>query len=108
MRKLALLTWGLAALAGAAQANGMPSGTSATTAEMPAVATPSSTNPTAPVQGRNSFTEAQARSRIAKAGFTNISALTKGEDGIWRATAKKAKKSHQVALDYQGNVTVDK
>jgi hypothetical protein len=99
---------GFVAVAAIAQASDMAADASASSPEMPAVATPSSTNPTAPVEGHNSFTEVQARSRIAKAGFSNISALTKGEDGIWRATARKAKKPHQVALDYQGNVTVDK
>jgi hypothetical protein len=105
MTKLALLTLSLAVFAVVVHA---ADEASTATPDMPAVATPSSTNPTAPVEGRNSFTEAQARSRIAKAGFTNISALTKGEDGVWRAMAKKAKESHRVSLDYQGNITIDK
>lgn len=37
--------------------------------------TPDSTNATAPVDGANSFTEAQAEERIAEAGFTDVGAL---------------------------------
>ena len=41
--------------------------TSGTDAETPAIATPDSNNPDAPVPGKNSFTENQARERIADA-----------------------------------------
>jgi hypothetical protein len=60
---------------------------------------------TAPVPGANSFTEAQAKDRIEKAGFTSVSDLAKNEDGIWVGTASKGGASVQVMLDYQGNVT---
>lgn len=63
-------------------------------------------NNMAPMAGANSFTEAQAQNRIGKAGFTNISGLTKGEDGIWRGSAMKNGSSHNVMLDFKGNVTV--
>lgn len=56
--------------------------------------------------GANSFTEAQARDRIAKGGLTNISDLVKNKDGIWQGTATKNGKKVHVALDYKGNVTV--
>ena len=59
---------------------------------------------TAPVKGRNSFTEGEAKSRIEKAGFTNINGLKKDDDGVWRGTATKDGRSVQVSLDYQGNV----
>lgn len=58
----------------------------------------------APVQGRNSFTEGEAKSRIEKAGFSNISNLKKDDSGVWRGTAMKDGKSVDVGLDYQGNV----
>jgi hypothetical protein len=58
----------------------------------------------APVQGRNSFTEGEAKSRIEKAGFANISNLKKDDTGVWRGTAMKDGKSVDVSLDYQGNV----
>ena len=58
----------------------------------------------APVKGRNSFTEGEAKSRIEKAGFANISGLKKDDDGVWRGKAMKDGRSVDVSLDYQGNV----
>jgi len=55
-------------------------------------------------KGANSFTEKQARTRIAHAGFTNVSALKKDADGLWQGTAMKGGKSVAVALDFKGNV----
>lgn len=69
----------------------------------PAV-TSGATNPAAPIPGANSFTEAQAKSAIEKAGYTDVSALKKDDQGIWRGTANKDGKSAPIALDYQGNV----
>src|SRR5438874_13624837 len=59
---------------------------------------------TAPVQGRNSFTEGEAKSRIEKMGFTNVSNLIKDDNGVWRARAMKGGQQVDVGLDYQGNV----
>jgi hypothetical protein len=73
-------------------------------ASTPAVASPSSPNPGAPAPGANSFTEAQAKSRIEAAGFSNVSNLAKDKDGIWRGKATKAGATVAVALDFQGNV----
>lgn len=58
----------------------------------------------APVQGRNSFTEGEAKSRIEKAGFSNVSGLKKDDSGVWRGKAMKDGQSVDVSLDYQGNV----
>jgi opacity protein-like surface antigen len=58
----------------------------------------------APVQGRNSFTEGEAKSRIEKAGFSNVSGLKKDDTGVWRGKAMKDGQSVDVSLDYQGNV----
>ena len=58
----------------------------------------------APAKGANSFTEDQARGRLAKAGYTGITKLTK-RDGLWQGTAMKAGKRATVMLDYKGNVT---
>jgi hypothetical protein len=77
-------------------------------ANTPAVTTPSSPkNPNAPVEGANSFTEGQARSRIEKEGYTNVSGLTKDDKGVWRGTATKGGKQVKVSLDFQGNVTAN-
>ena len=59
---------------------------------------------TAPVAGRNSFTEGEAKSRIEKMGFANVSNLKKDDNGVWRGRATKDGKTVDVSLDYQGNV----
>ena len=68
----------------------------------PVTSSSGSDNP--PVPGANSFTEAQAKSAIEKAGFADVSALSKDNKGIWRGTASKDGKATPIALDYQGNV----
>jgi hypothetical protein len=75
-----------------------------TNGNTPAVATSDTKNPAAPVKGANSFTEAQARDRMEKAGFSEVKDLKKDDDGIWMAGGMKDGKSVSVALDYQGNV----
>jgi hypothetical protein len=59
---------------------------------------------TAPVAGANSFTEGEAKSRIEKLGFANVSDLKKDDNGIWRGKAMKDGRTVGVSLDYQGNV----
>lgn len=76
----------------------------ATEGDTPAVSTPDSKNADAPVEGANSFTEDQAKARIAEAGYADVSALTKDDQGVWRGTATKDGQSNAVGLDYQGNV----
>lgn len=58
----------------------------------------------APLEGANSFTEAQAKQRIVDAGYTGVSALAKDDRGVWRGTAMKSGKSASVAVDFKGNV----
>ncbi|MGX5829920.1 DUF4142 domain-containing protein [Mesorhizobium sp. 43Arga] len=70
----------------------------------PKVTVGGSPEPTPPLAGANSFTEDQAKSRIQDAGFTDVSKLTKDDEGIWRGQASKAGKNTAVALDYKGNV----
>ncbi|UVK47726.1 DUF4142 domain-containing protein [Mesorhizobium sp. AR07] len=77
---------------------------SATSSTTPAVTTTDTSSAAAPVPGANSFTEDQAKSRIQKAGFSEVSKLTKDDQGIWRGQATKDGKNTTVALDYQGNV----
>ena len=74
-------------------------------AKTPAVATSTTTNPGAPVPGSNSFTEAQAKSRIEASGYSGVSGLMKDKDGVWSGKASKAGTIQTVTLDYQGNVT---
>lgn len=70
----------------------------------PAVATPDTKNPTAPVAGANSFTESQAKARIEGAGYSDVKDLKKDDKGVWQAMAMKDGNSAAVSLDYQGNV----
>ncbi|WP_432431424.1 PepSY domain-containing protein [Rhodomicrobium vannielii] len=57
-----------------------------------------------PLTGANSFTEAQARERIADAGFQEVKGLKKDDKGVWRGQAMKSGQSVEVALDFRGNV----
>ncbi len=91
---------GASALSAFAQSPPAPS----TNGNTPAVATPGTKNPAAPVEGANSFTEAQAKERIENAGYTDVKGLKLDDKGIWMASAIKDGKSLSVALDYQGNV----
>jgi hypothetical protein len=68
-----------------------------------AVATTSANAP-APAKGANSFTMGEAKSRIEKTGFSNVTDLAKDGDGVWRGKAQKAGTTTNVWLDYKGNV----
>ena len=62
-------------------------------------------NSNAPVAGRNSFTEAQAKSRIEAAGYTTVTDLKKDDNGVWRGQASKGgSPSTAVSIDFEGNV----
>lgn len=69
-----------------------------------AVNSPGQNNSTMPVEGRNSFTEAQAKSRIEAAGYTEVSGLAKDDSGVWRGKASKGGSVKDVSVDFQGNV----
>ena len=69
-----------------------------------AVNSPGQNNSNAPVAGRNSFTEGQAKSKIEEAGYTSVTALAKDDNGVWRGKAQKGGASASVSVDFQGNV----
>ncbi len=102
MKRIALALGALSILSAAYAQEAMKP---ATDTQTPAIATPDTQNPAAPVPGENSFTERQAKERIESKGYAEITALTKGEDGIWIASAMKDGKPFEVKLDYQGNIT---
>lgn len=95
-----------AALVGASAfgAHAQTSTAPTTDGDTPAVATPDQQNATAPVEGANSFTEAQAKDRIVEAGYADVTGLKLDDKGVWRGTATKDGKSVNVSLDYQGNI----
>jgi hypothetical protein len=65
-------------------------------------------NSNAPVAGRNSFTEGQAKSKIEGAGFSNVNSLKKDDKGVWRGKADKGGSSTNVSIDFEGNVNATK
>ncbi|CAN7671258.1 PepSY domain-containing protein [Rhizobium sp. LjRoot30] len=105
MKKLiaAVAILGASTLAAFAQTTTTPT----TDGDTPAIATPDSTNSTAPVEGANSFTEDQARERITEAGYSDVSGLMLDDKGVWQAKATKDGKSVAVSLDYQGNIVAN-
>jgi hypothetical protein len=58
----------------------------------------------APLKGANSFTEGQAKDRALSHGLTDVGALKKDDDGIWRGAAQQDGKPVEVAVDFKGNV----
>jgi hypothetical protein len=70
----------------------------------PAVKGMHDNNSAAPVAGANSFTMSEAKSQIEAKGYTHVSGLKKGKDGVWRGHATKDGTSGPVTVDYQGNV----
>ena len=57
-----------------------------------------------PVSGANSFTPGEARRRIERNGFSQVSNLHKDGDGVWRGQATRAGQQVGVWLDYKGNI----
>ncbi len=68
-----------------------------------AVAT-TNANASRPASGSNSFTMAQAKTRIEKQGFSNVNDLSKDSNGVWHGKAQKSGAETGVWLDYKGNV----
>ena len=93
----------LAALAAAATLASFGTAIGQTTPPSPPSASPPAKD-APPVPGANSFTEAQAKGRIEKAGFSQVTGLRKDDQGIWRGKAMQRGKQVNVALDFRGNV----
>lgn len=108
-RTFSLVVLSLAICAGAATASAQT--TQPTTPQQttpPATTTipkaPAASEQTPPLSGANSFTEAQAKDRVGKAGYQNVSSLQKDAAGVWRGTAMKDGKQMKIALDFRGNI----
>lgn len=50
-------------------------------------------------------TEAQAKELVLRDGYTDVGALTKGADGMWRGTAKRGDQEMRVTVDTSGKVS---
>lgn len=74
-----------------------------TTSPTPSPNAPADAN--APLPGANSFTEGQAKSRLEANGYSNVSALRKDDDGVWKGTATHSGAKVNVSVDYRGNIT---
>lgn len=59
----------------------------------------------AQTEGANSFTEDQARGHAENAGYTNVSPMTKTDEGLWQGTATQNGETVNVSVDYRGAVT---
>ena len=96
---------GAVAVAQPAPSRPTPSQPAPATATAPApVASTTNANAPTPARGANSFTEGEARSKIESNGYSNVSGLTKDDNGVWRGNAQKGSQQAQVWLDYKGNV----
>jgi hypothetical protein len=120
------LAAGVAAALPALAQNAPSAATPQVSGSPPALATPTSPTPmtstqppstlpptsstiagTGAVPGANSFTDAQARRRLEQNGYSQVSSLSKGKDGIWRGTATKNGASSQVSVDYKGDISMN-
>ncbi|MBN9470899.1 MAG: PepSY domain-containing protein [Bosea sp.] len=97
MRNVVLTSIFCALVATGAQAQ------TSTTSPMPAPKAPADAN--APLPGANSFTEGQAKSRLEANGYSNVSALKKDDNGVWKGTATHSGAQVSVSVDYRGNIT---
>ncbi len=78
-------------------------------AALPALAeTPAATSTATeagPAAKGNLFTEKQARTHLLHLGYTNVSGLTKDENGVWHGSATKDGNTRTVAVDVKGAAT---
>ncbi|MHB8284924.1 MAG: hypothetical protein ACYDD1_09645 [Caulobacteraceae bacterium] len=91
-------------LAGAASAQAVTSGGPDAKGNAPIKAV-HTVNDGSAKRGANSFTEGQARQHILNSGFSDVTGLTNGADGVWRGVAMKNGVSTHVGMDFKGNVS---
>ncbi len=99
-------TTGTATTAGGAPVvvPGTPAGTAAASGNANQAVATTQANALMPARGRNSFSRGEARRRLERRGFTDVSDLRKDGDGVWRGQASHAGAATGVWLDYKGNV----
>jgi len=66
------------------------------------VALPALATESGPAAKGNLFNEKQARTHLLHLGYTNVSGLTKDENGVWHGSATKDGKTLTVAVDVKG------
>jgi hypothetical protein len=67
-------------------------------------ASPAQTAEAKPALRGNLFTQDQARAHLNHLGYTNVSELSKDENGVWRGSATKDGETRNVAVDVKGTV----
>lgn len=55
-------------------------------------------------QTASGLNESQARAKLKASGYSDVTGLAVGSDGMWHGRAMKGSSSTSVALDSQGNV----
>ena len=65
----------------------------------------SASNPAPSQAPAGSMTEPQARMHAMSNGYSNVSTLTQGQDGMWRGDATKGGQTVDVMVDPQGKIT---
>ncbi len=99
------ITFSLALAAGGlSYAQGGAPAASPDASQNPAIKSSGDSGPAPLAAGHNSFTKGQAKTRIEKAGYTNVVGLTKNAAGLWQATAMQNGRTVQVSLDFKGDV----
>jgi hypothetical protein len=89
---------------GSTQPGTMQAGTLTPNAPPAATTTAGASGTAGPEKGANSFTEDQAQTRIANAGYSQVNGLKKDDNGVWRGTAMRNGRQVNVWLDYAGHV----
>lgn len=104
MRRILLATLALPLLGGSVFAQ-----TTTTVPPMAPAASAPAASATVPggAPGANSFTEAQARSRLEQNGYSAVSALVKNDKGVWRGTAMRNGATVSVGVDYKGDISTN-
>ena len=100
----ASLAMGMAAAQSTAPRDHSPSDKAAAAGNSNQAVATTGANAPMPAKGSNSFTEAQAKSRLEKDGFVDLGPLKKDQDGVWRGSGKKGGQQVSVWVDYKGNV----
>ena len=80
-------------------------GTAAASGDRNQAAATTSANAPQPARGRNSFSQGEARRRLERGGFAQVTGLRKDDGGVWRGSAMRDGASVPVWLDYKGNMT---
>jgi hypothetical protein len=72
-----------------------------------AIKDPHPENAGPPAAGANSFSDGEAKGHIENSGYTNVTELSEDAHGVWHAKAMKGGQSHNVSLDFKGNVVAN-